>query len=373
MCENKLKSFVCLLSVSAIINLINRFEFLDISSSSTFLPYNEWKSFYQSNWHEYFMGRQFDEYRKEITKKMMKLRKEIRLKTSNICDHPLYRGEFGKEMRVMVPWAYHKSQHCRVYTKGVTGTKYMYFFSYNHTIKKESRNGTFDQLPDGNPFQRRGVHINDFPYDTEWLAPNFKNFFIKPDIYELLSDKPLVVIINKYRKQWQYDEAINFMSIDLLRDILTYLVPKYSILYKRHTAIDLQDNNQKRHGFHDFADKEMIRKEFPMVKLYDDLQVGLTDVEDQNLLLFGIMSLSDRFLSVQGGAAVVSSYFGGKTTILISAGPELAKGDYTYFHRFSNSSVEWTNRDKIYAWKKRDIFNQKQTEKEYLDLVKKQL
>ena len=99
------------------------------------------------------MGRQFDEYRKEITKKMMKLRKEIRLKTSNICDHPLYRGEFGKEMQVMVPWAYHKSQHCRVYTKGVTGTKYMYFFSYNQTIlfRNEKNFCALYQLPGKNP------------------------------------------------------------------------------------------------------------------------------------------------------------------------------------------------------------------------------
>ena len=319
------------------------------------------------------MGKQFDEYRKEITKKMMKLRQEIGLKTSNICDHPLYRGEFGMEMRVMVPWAYYKSRHCRVYTKGVPGTKYMYFFSYNHTITAESRGYKFSELPDGNPFQSKKVHLNDFPYDTEWLAPNFKNFFFRPDIYELLIDKPLVVIMNKYRKQWEYKEAINFMSIDLIRDILTYLVPKYSVLYKRHTAIELQDEMQKWKGFHNFADKEMIRKEFPMVVLYDDLEVGLTDVEDQNLLLFGIMSLSDRFLSIQGGAAVVSSYFGGKTTIFIRAGAELSSGDYNYFHRFSNSSVEWTNRDKIYAWGKRDIFNQKETEKEFLDLVKKQL
>ena len=114
----------------------------------------------------------------------------------------------------------------------------------------------------------------------------------------------------------------------------------------------------------------MIRKEFPTVVLYDDLQVGLTDVEDQNLLLFGIMSLSDRFLSIQGGDAVVSSYFGGKTTIIIRAGPEAKIGDYHYFHRFSNSSVEWTNRDKIYSPRKRNAFNKAQTEKEFLILLR---
>ena len=242
-------------------------------------------------------------------------------------------------------------------------------------IITEDRNTSFNKLPDGNPFQKEKVHMKDFPYDTEWLAPNFKDFFIRPDIYELLNDKPLVVIMNKYKKQFEYEEAINSMSIDLLRDVLTYLTPNYTIMYKRHTVIELQDMHMM-HGFkaiHNFKDKEMIRKEFPTVVLYDDLQVGLTDVEDQNLLLFGIMSLSDRFLSIQGGDAVVSSYFGGKTTIFIRAGPEACKGDYTYFHRFSNSSVEWTNRDKIYTPRKGNAFNKEQTEKEFLDLVKKRL
>ena len=336
--------------------------------------YNALKLFYQSNWYKYFMGKQFDKYRKVITKKMMKLRQEMGLKTSNICQHPFYRGEFGMEMRVIVPWAYHKSQHCRVYTKGVPGTKYMYFFSYNHTIKKEDRSWKEANLPEGNPFQSDKVYHKDFPYDTEWLAPNFKQFFIRPDIYELLNEKPLVVIMNKYKKEWEYEEAKNFMSVDLLRNILTYLTPKYSVLYKRFTNIELQDEMQRRKGFHDLKDKEMIRKEFPTVVLYDDLQVGLTDVEDQNLLLFGVMSLSDRFLSVQGGSAVISSYFGGNTTIFIRAGPEASEASsYNYFHRFSNSNVEWTNRDKIYSWGKRDVFNKVETEKEFLDLVKKRL
>ena len=334
--------------------------------------YNALKLFYQSNWHKYFMGKQFDKYRKEITKKMMKLRQEIGLKTSNMCNHPFYRGEFGMEMIVNVPWAYHKSKHCRVYTKGVPGTKYMYFFSYNHTIKTEDRTWPA-KLPDGNPFKSDKVHLKDFPYDTEWLAPSFKEFFIRPDISELLNDKPLVVIMNKYKLEWQSTEPINFMSIELLRDVLTYLVPKYSILYKRYTNMELQDEMQRREGLHNFEDKKMIRQEFPTVVLYDDLQVGLTDVEDQNLLLFGIMSLSDRFLSVQGGSAVVSSYFGGQTTIFIRYGMELSSGDHNYFHRFSNSSVEWTNRDRFYPWEERTISNQKRTEKEFLDLVKRRL
>ena len=334
--------------------------------------YNALKLFYQSNWYKYFMGKQFDKYREEISEKMMMQRREIGLKRASVCDHPLYTGEFGMELRVNVPWAHYKSKICRVYTKGVPGTKYMYFFSYNHTVEAEKR--SYKLLPNGNPFQSTIVHMNDFPYDTEWLAPNFKDFFIRPDIYELLNDKPLVVITNKYNKEWKTNDPQNFISVVLLRDILTYLVPKYSILYKRHTNVLLQDHNEMWNGNLDFADKEMIRNEFPTVVLYEDLEAGLNDVEDQNLLLFGVMSLSDRFLSVQGGSAVLSSYFKGNNTILISKGKELQYEDYSYFHRFSNASVEWTNRDKIHLFNSKTKSNNiKQTEKEFFDLVKQRL
>ena len=148
-------------------------------------------------------------------------------------------------------------------------------------------------------------------------------------------------------------------------------MPNYSILYKRHTNVLLQDINEMGTDIQDFADKEMIRNEFPTVVLYEDLEAGLTDAEDQNLLLFGVVSVSDRFLSVQGGSAVLSSYFKDNNTILISKGKELQYEDYDYFHRYSNASVEWTNRDTIHLFKtKIESTNAKQTEKQFLDLVK---
>ena len=179
---------------------------------------------------------------------------------------------------------------------------------------------------------------------------------------------------NKYNKEWSYNDPQNFISVDLLRDILTYLVPKYSILYKRHTNVLLQDHYERWKSNLDFADKEMIRNEFPAVVLYEELEAGLKDIEDQNLLLFGVMSLSDRFLSVQGGSAVISSYFKGNNTILITEGKELQYEDYNYFHRFSNASVEWTNRDKIHLFNTKANSNDiKRTEKQFFDLVKQRL
>ena len=127
------------------------------------------------------------------------------------------------------------------------------------------------------------------------------------------------------------------MNVRLLSDILDYLTPNYTVLYKRFTDKALEDHQELK----DLEEKQIIRTKFPSVIIYDDLAEGLTDVEDQNLLMFGLMSLSDHFLSIQGGTAVVSSLFGGKNIILIKEGKELTYGDYGYFHRFSNATVVW--------------------------------
>ena len=115
----------------------------------------------------------------------------------------------------------------------------------------------------------------------------------------------------------------------------------------------------------DLGDKEMIRKEFPTVVSYDDLQVGLTDVGDHNILIFGIISLSDRILSYHGGFAVVSSYFVGNDTKSIRARPELLSWDYNYFHPFSITHVQWKNNDNTYSWRTIGTFNQTQTKKNF--------
>jgi hypothetical protein len=182
--------------------------------------------------------------------------------------------------------------------------------------------------------------VPSFPANAPWQAPPFKDFFRRPEVAALLLDKPLVVIQNKYHTEWGEPPA-NFFSVDVLSEMLDYLVPNYTVLYKRHTAKLLGDHSKRL----ELNEKTHIRKNYPSVVLYEDLQAGLDDPEDQNLLQFGLMALSDRFLTVQGGTAVISSYFGGKTLILVKKGHELTKGDYGYFHRFSNSSIVWKTTD----------------------------
>eukprot|EP00316_Scyphosphaera_apsteinii_P022907 CAMPEP_0119301942 /NCGR_PEP_ID=MMETSP1333-20130426/3634_1 /TAXON_ID=418940 /ORGANISM="Scyphosphaera apsteinii, Strain RCC1455" /LENGTH=1179 /DNA_ID=CAMNT_0007304155 /DNA_START=97 /DNA_END=3637 /DNA_ORIENTATION=- len=323
---------------------------------------NALELFYQSAWTKLFKGGHFKSYKADIDAKMELHRSrsvpecEYHYPASSVnpsggnsqqknISTPFYRGEFGMELRVMVPWAYSKSRRCKIKTQGVMGTKYMYWFSDEHSIVHTPRNWLV--LPEGNPFgPDKGkvsvVHRSTPPSeDAEWKPPPFKVFFDRPIVREMLAEKPLVVIQNKNGGKLHASTA-NYFDVDELRTILKTLVPKYTVVYKRHVTEVLKDLSDSGHP-NQLREKEMIRAEFPSVVMFEDLSDGLEDPEDENLLFFGLLAVSDRFLSPQGGTAVVGSYFGGTNGILLREGWEKVKGDYSYFHLFSNASVVWSS------------------------------
>ena len=100
--------------------------------------------------------------------------------------------------------------------------------------------------------------------------------------------------------------------------------------------------------FMDLYEKDWIRKRYPEdVLFFEDFadHIPSDNVDDYNLLLFALLSMSTKFLTVQGGTAVTGSYFGGKNIILVKKGPELQLGDYEYFPKFSGADVVQTNTD----------------------------
>jgi hypothetical protein len=160
----------------------------------------------------------------------------------------------------------------------------------------------------------------------------------------------MLFISNKYRKEWRRP-PVNFLSVSVLRMLLTKLTPYYHIVYKRHTGDDLKDVEDIELKRHDLGDKEMITKEFPDVVLFEQLlqlpsTITTADPEDENLLMFTLMATSVGFISVQGGLAVASSYFGGHNVIFIKRGEEIQAGSYDgYFFRFSNANITWKSND----------------------------
>jgi len=310
------------------------------------------------SWSEHFRGTHFHDYRALIDQKIERRRKLRKAEFDTVattwikklklsCKQPFYRGEFGMEMRAYVPWAYYRSNHGCYYlhTTGSVGSKYMYWFSDAHEVRKGAKRGHVK--PYNNPVfpTKEGVHVSSISKDAPWQAPPFREFFRHPDAdsFEELQEKPLIVIMNKYQTEWGGPPA-NFFSQEMLTKMLDYLVPKYTVLYKRHTASKLEDNSE----FLDLNEKDHIRQNYPAVVFYEDLQRGLDDPEDQNLLQFSILSLGKHFLAVQGGTAVISSWFGGTTSIFLKEGPHEKLAYDGYFHKFSNSKIVWKNNEEDY-------------------------
>jgi len=302
-----------------------------------------------NHWTTLLVGENFQAYKAEIEAKMQQHRESRQQQLPTHCDMPAFFGEFGVELRVMVGWAYAVSQNCTITTTGVAGTRYMYWFSDDHRVAADQQRGNV-RLPEGNPFRSDCVYMHDFPYDTPWLAPPFRSFFRREDVRARVlaqrNNKPLLFISNKYRREWKRAPA-NYFSVKTLRALLEYLTPHYTIVYKRFTEEKLKDWEDEEK---DLGDKEMIRREFSEVVLFEQISQSLNgDPEDSNLLLFSLMASSDGFLAVQGGMAVASSFFGGKTAILIKKGTELQTGGYSYFHRFSGANVTWQTDDKSFV------------------------
>jgi hypothetical protein len=297
-----------------------------------------------------FMKNEFPKYKAAIDKQMAEQYPPADNSTIAFenCNTPLAPLEFGMELRCIIPWAYKKQEECArgvVHTRSVLGSRYMYFFSNDHHIDNTTKRGFLHlETIESNPFGGT-VHKAEAP-ERHWKPPPFAEFFSKPEFFEsVLRGKPLVVILNKYTMEWEREPA-NFFDTDTLREILTYLTPNYTVLYKRTTPKSLFDHQDtSKVKFEDLDEKDMIRYEFPDVWMFEDFADELTDPEAFNLLQFGFMSQSSKFLTVQGGTAVVGSYFGGTNIILIKEGREITSHDYEYFPKFSNATVVETHEE----------------------------
>ena len=286
-------------------------------------------------WTQPFRGERFLAYQKGIDERIDQARQQnITDNPGYECHMPFFPGEYGYEIAAMIPWAYDLSQSCHVVTKGVEGTKYMYFFSKRHEIipgiKRE-----YMPLPDGNPFHNPTHHRNDAIFPTShWKMPPWRQQYKRDDIHW---DKPLLMMFNKYTTEWE-GPPVNFIPVDTLRELLVYLVPRYHVFYFRLQHKKLVDIQVK--AYLTLGDKEMIRQEFPSVVVAEDLMQGL-DPDSINLLIHSLGASSKHFISVQGGNSALASLFGGQNIVMAKAGRELPEeaGDYTYYYRFSNAKI----------------------------------
>ena len=260
----------------------------------------------------------------------------------------LFKGEFGYEIQGIVPWYYdkHTTNKCDLHVEGTTGSRYLYWFASSFVEIKIRRKPHY--LPLDGPLHNIDPHnVSSLP-TTNWTMPNWRDFFGgNLDTTSLFpTNKPIAIIFNKFAKEWGQD-PVNYLDINTLRRVIYLLSPTYQIVYVRMEVLALDDQEDEGDRLAYFKDKETIRREYPTVVVLDDIYNQTT--MDWNLLLFGVASNAELFVSVQGGTSVIASLWKAPNFIFAARGHELIYNTYRkWYGKLGGSTVRAFNyRDEL--------------------------
>lgn len=246
-----------------------------------------------------------------------------------------YFGEFGYELQIIIPYAYYLYTQKRLRsTRSTIGTRELYYFSPNHT--EEQRKRTIE-LPKFTPnFTPHVRNLN----EEEWTPPPYKKIY-KNDRF--IYKKPLYIIHNKYNREWGR-KPTNMFTTETLDQLFAILKGRYQIIYIRPGFA--AEHAEERGYSPDAAEpqelpmeQELLQGKYPDVLTMQDLLRKNTDLT-YNTLQCMLHANCNRFMSVQGGCAVLASYFGGQNIILAKKGRELRCGAYDgHYSKYSGCRI----------------------------------
>ena len=237
-----------------------------------------------------------------------------------------YFGEFGYELIAVVPYAYwlHKRNKLNA-TKSFKDTQCLYYFSENHIeMNRNRRHWLLDDFPLGN------IHVTQLD-TSQWYPPPYKRHYANE---RFKWEKPSCVICNKYTIEWK-GPPINFLSLETLSKLFKILKEKYKIIYNRPTSKNIVSDDQEELILRDM---EFIEKEHPEIITIQDLAENNKDLSFNELQMM-VYANCDRFISVQGGSSILTSYFGGKNIIFAKRGSELEHDSYKWYAKLSGSKI----------------------------------
>ena len=142
----------------------------------------------------------------------------------------------------------------------------------------------------------------------EWSPPPLKEWYKD----KIKSEKPTVVIQNKYSLEWG-EGVFNYFSLEFLKELFNYLTPNYTIIYIRPES-NLKDYYHDENKILEFLDYEMIKTQYPQINTIKDFLLQYPNL-DYNTLQFMIEASSQHHIGTSGGNACVASYFEGDVMI----------------------------------------------------------
>jgi glycosyltransferase involved in cell wall biosynthesis len=232
--------------------------------------------------------------------------------------------EFGYELISVIPYAYYHRSKLKGTVSG-NDTAPLYYFSPDHKINpKERKFGNISKVRYPNFF----IHK---PYldKSEFEIPPYKEVYAN-DKFKF--DKETVVICNRANIEWSY-KMINYFDVPTLRRLFDLLKDKYQIVY-----INVEGRKELYDGIvpEPIGDFELL-KEYPEVINFHDL------IEDSwNKTQLEVFANCEKFITMNGGHAILASYFGGENIVMSKPGKIQAKelnaginSFYTFYHEFN--------------------------------------
>jgi hypothetical protein len=182
-------------------------------------------------------------------------------------------------------------------------------------------------------FTRESVALLE-EYDNGDEEENEKSYIVYGEILEngeFIYNKPICVISNKYNFEWNQD-PVNFLRVDIVISIIEKLKDKYQIIYNRPEKIIKDDVEVLT-----FNDKDEIRKIKDVILIEDLLENFKYNINELQMMIF---ANTEKFISVQGGNSILSSYFGGENHIYAVRGGELQCNSFNnWYHEFSGCKI----------------------------------
>lgn len=224
-----------------------------------------------------------------------------------------FQGEFDQELRYVIPFAYwHYLNGTLKKTISSHNTRDFYFFSPDHEERFQKR---IWELSYNNYEVPNMTHSASFSY-SKWAHVPFKSQYRNETF---TYHKPILIIANKYNIEWDAS-PINYISLEVLDQIIKKYTNKYQIIYNRPLSNQIVTDNSE---INDLGDHEWLKTNHPEVLLFNDLyEENKKGVHNFNHLQLMVYANSDHFISVHGGTGAFASYFGGTNIILSKKGVE---------------------------------------------------
>src|SRR5574343_1047309 len=233
--------------------------------------------------------------------------------------------EFGYELISVIPYANYLASIGEL-SKTISGndTECLYYFSPEHQINPEPRS-YFNIKKVDTP--NRHIHTSELTLG-KFLPPDYKTYYAN-DRFKF--KKETVIICNRHNIEWS-TRPINYFDLDTLKSLFELLQDKYQVVYINiEGRRELYDNAPPE----PLGDFDLLKK-YPKILNIHEVYLKNKDLSFNTLQLM-LFANCQKFITMNGGHAILAAYFGGENFIMSKPGEPCAseiKPQFNSFYRW---------------------------------------